>query len=189
MCADIPTAKLGANVRHAHVLVHHPDAGLGGILRDRQDRRVAGVAHHGDSVRRGSDGLTQLLDHFLRTPAGKNIVDLGASIGRRLFGAVGDVIVPKAALRTADEEADVYILAPLVATGGVAAATVASTATAAAVERRAIRADSPRLMPFPPCGLPHLRRAFRSPDGAGSFLSDPRTMAAVGEVGFRKRLR
>ena len=48
--ADIAAAELRDDLRHRHVLVHHLDAGLGGLLGERHDRRVARMAHHGDAV-------------------------------------------------------------------------------------------------------------------------------------------
>jgi hypothetical protein len=52
---DIAAADLVDRRRHRHVLIHHLDAGLGRLLRKRQDRRLARVAHHRDAVGMGRD--------------------------------------------------------------------------------------------------------------------------------------
>ena len=81
--ADIAAAELRDDLRHRHVLVHHLDAGLRGLLGERHDRGVAGMAHHGDAVRLGGDRLAQLLHHLLRVPAREDVVDLRAGVVRR----------------------------------------------------------------------------------------------------------
>ena len=73
------------------------------------------MAHHGDAVGRGGDRLAELLDHLLRVPAGEDVVDLGAGVVRGLDGAVVDDGAEAVAFGAADEEADMDVLAPLVA--------------------------------------------------------------------------
>ena len=67
--ADIAAADLVDRRRHRHVLVHHLDAGLGGLLGERKDRRLAGMAHHRDAVGMRGDRLAQLLRHLLVRPS------------------------------------------------------------------------------------------------------------------------
>ena len=113
--ADIATAELGGDFVHRHVLVHHLDASLGGFLGQRHDRRVAGVAHHGDAVGLGGNRFAQLLDHLLGAPAREHVVDLGAGILGGLDRAIVDDRGEGIAFRTAHKEADLDVAAPLVA--------------------------------------------------------------------------
>ena len=52
---------------------------------------------------------------FSDVPAGEDVVDLRAGVGRRLLGAVVDDGAEGVAFGAADEEADVDVLAPVVA--------------------------------------------------------------------------
>ena len=113
--ADIAAADLVDRRGHGHVLIHHLDAGLGRFLGERHDRRLAGMAHHRDAVGLGGDRLAQLLHHLLVDPAGEDVIDLRAGVGRRLPGAVIDDRAEGVALGAADEEADMHLAAPFVA--------------------------------------------------------------------------
>ena len=115
--ADIAAADLVDRRGHGHVLIHHLDAGLGRLLRERNDRRFAGMAHHRDAVGMGGDRLAQLLHHLLVDPAGEDIVDLRAGVGGSLLRAVIDDRAERVALGAADEEADMRLAAPFVAQG------------------------------------------------------------------------
>jgi hypothetical protein len=112
---DIAAADLIDGGRHRHILIHHLDAVLGGFLRQRNDRRFAGVAHHGDAVGMRRHRLAQLLGHFFVGPAREHIVDLGARIGGGLPRAIIDDGAERVALGPANEEAQVNLAAPLVA--------------------------------------------------------------------------
>ena len=113
--ADITAAHLVDRRRHGHVLVHHLDALLGGLLRQREDRRLARMAHHGDAVGMGRDRLAQLLGHLFVGPAGKDVIDLRAGVGGGLSRAVVDDRAEGVAFGAADEEAQVHLAAPFVA--------------------------------------------------------------------------
>ncbi|MGN6100369.1 MAG: substrate-binding domain-containing protein, partial [Devosia sp.] len=66
--ADIAAAIRRHHLRHRHVLIHHPDPGLGGLLGERHDRVVSGMSHHGDAIGLRGHGLAQLLHHLLDVP-------------------------------------------------------------------------------------------------------------------------
>ena len=85
------------------------------LLGQRHDRGVARMAHHRDAVGLGGDRLAQLLHHLLDVPAGEDVVDLGARVGGRLLGAVVDDGAEGVAFGAADEEAELHVLAPVVA--------------------------------------------------------------------------
>ena len=75
------------------------------------------MAHHRDAVGMGGDRLAQLLRHLLVGPAGEDIIDLRAGVGRGLPRAVVDDRAEGVALRAADEEAQMHLAAPFVAQG------------------------------------------------------------------------
>ena len=122
-------AKAG---RQFGVLAGDDDALGFGVVDQRREGVVAGVAHDGDAVGLGGDCFLELLDHLLRIPVGEDIADVGAQIGFGLLGAVVDVVGEDAARRAAGEEGDLDILAPLAApsAAGAAAACPAAPATA-----------------------------------------------------------
>ena len=88
---------------------------LGGLLRQREDGRLARMAHHRDAVGMGRDRLAQLLGHLFVGPAGKDVIDLRARVSGRLTRAVVDDRAEGVAFRAADEEAQVHLAAPFVA--------------------------------------------------------------------------
>jgi hypothetical protein len=114
-CADIAAADLVDRRRHGHVLVHHLDAGLGGLLGEWKDRGLAGMAHHRDAVRMRGDRLAQLLRHLLVLPTREDVIDLRAGVGGGLAGAVVDDSAEGVALGPADKEAQMHFAAPFVA--------------------------------------------------------------------------
>jgi hypothetical protein len=67
--ADIASTELGDHLWDGDVGVVDPNTGLRGLLRQRHDRGVTGVAHHDDTVGSGSHSFSQLLNHFLDVPA------------------------------------------------------------------------------------------------------------------------
>ena len=165
--ADITAAHLVDRRRHGHVLVHHLDALLGGLFRQREDGRLARMAHHGDAVGMGRDRLAQLLGHLFVGPAGKDIIDLRAGVGGGLARAVVDDGAEGVALGAADEEAQVHLAAPFVAQRrGVGRAGRAKKgrrrARASAVDPRQSR-NQASLHLIPPVFAAALRRSFAGP--------------------------
>jgi len=73
------------------------------------------MAHHGDAVGMCGDRLAELLDHLFLVPPGKDVVDLGAGVMRRLHRAIVDDGAEAVPLGAADEEADMRVAAPFVA--------------------------------------------------------------------------
>ena len=73
------------------------------------------MAHHRDAGGLGGDRLAQLLHHLLDRPAGEDVLDVGARVGGRLLGAVVDDGAEGVAFRPADEEAELHVLAPVLA--------------------------------------------------------------------------
>jgi hypothetical protein len=110
--SDIAAAERRHDLWDGHVLVHHLGAALVGLLGERHDGRIAGMAHHRDAARFYRNRLAQLLNHSFVVPARENIVHLRTEIGLGLLRAVIDDGAEGIAFRTADEKADVDVLAP-----------------------------------------------------------------------------
>ena len=89
--------------------------GFGRLFGQRQDRRLAGVAHHRDAVGMRGNRLTQLLRHLLVLPTREDVIDLRAGVGGGLAGAVVDDSAEGVALGSADKEAQMHLAAPFVA--------------------------------------------------------------------------
>ena len=115
LCTDVSAAEGRDDLGHRHVLVHHLDAVLRRLLGQRHDRSIARVAHHRDASRLGGDRLAELLHHPLHRPAGEDVVDVRAGVGSRLPCAVVDDGAEGVALGPADEEAQLHVLAPVLA--------------------------------------------------------------------------
>ena len=112
---DVSSAEGRDDVGHRHVLVHHLNAVLRRLLGQRHDRGVARMAHHRDAGGLCGDRLAQLLHHLLDRPAGEDVFDVGAGVRGRLLGAVVDDGAEGVAFRPADEEAELHVLAPVLA--------------------------------------------------------------------------
>ena len=112
---DVAAPERRHDLRDRHVLVHHLDAILRGLLGQRHYRGIARMAHHRDAGRLGGHGFAKLLHHLLHRPTGEDVVDVRSDIGLGLLGAIVDDGAEGVALRPADEETQVHVLAPIVA--------------------------------------------------------------------------
>ena len=81
------------------------------------DRVVARMAHHGDAVGLGGNRVAQLRGHLFRLPAGEDVFDGCADVGRHGLRALVDDGGEGVAGVTAGEEADLDAAGPLVALG------------------------------------------------------------------------
>ena len=99
------------------VLAGHDDALCLGIVDQRRERIVAGVAHDRDAVRRGGDRLLELRDHLLGIPIGEDVLHGRPQIRLGLTRAVVDIVGEDAAGRPAGEEDDVDAGTPLARIG------------------------------------------------------------------------
>ena len=95
--------------------VHHgdQDALALGVVDERVEGVVAGVAHDGDAVRLRRDGFLELGDHLVRIPVGPLIGDRRPEGRLGRLGAVVDDRLEPAARRAAREEGDLHVLAEL----------------------------------------------------------------------------
>ena len=112
---DVAAAEGRHDLGDRHVLVHHLDAVLRGLFGQRHDRGIARVAHHRDASRLGGDRLAELLHHLLHRPAREDVVDVSAGVGSRLPRAVVDDSAEGVTLGPAHEEAQLHVLAPVLA--------------------------------------------------------------------------